>query len=146
MRFCKTSQISQKTSNTESVFRKTISPQTCNRNKNDTITGVFLWIYLCEYIYSFLLFLEKAKAATRDVLWNLVFLKITGKHMCWISFKRTHILRNTCERLLLNINICLTATVLLHRRIKLLNSNVNKKKNMCEYLTSGVTWHKNCRR
>ena len=36
------------------------------------------------------------------------------------------------------INICLIVEVLLFHRIKLLNSNVNKKKIMCKNLTSEV--------
>ena len=37
-----------------------------------------LWIYLCEYNFLFLLFFsEKAKAATGDVLWKKMFLKIS---------------------------------------------------------------------
>ena len=56
MRFCKTSQISQKTFTVESLFRKPVRPQACNSTKKNTIAGVFLWIYLCKYIFSFSLF------------------------------------------------------------------------------------------
>ena len=51
MRFCKTSEISQKTSKIVSLFCKTASSQvrSCNAKK-DTITGLFLGIYLCEYV------------------------------------------------------------------------------------------------
>ena len=67
MRFCKASQISQKTSKIISLFRKAVTSQPCNcYTKKDTITGVFLWIYLCEYNFSFLLFcFRKNKSSHR---------------------------------------------------------------------------------
>ena len=79
LRFCKTSQISQKTFKMAFLFCKTVSSQAYNcYTKNDTITGVFLWIYLGEYIFRFYFFVsEKTKAATRDVLWKKEFLKIS---------------------------------------------------------------------
>ena len=78
MRFCKTSQISQKTFTVESLFRKPVRPQACNSTKKNTVAGVFLWIYLCKYIFSFSLFFsEKTNAATGDLLWKKVFLKIS---------------------------------------------------------------------
>ena len=97
VRFCKTPQISQKESKMESLFRKTVIPQAYNCTKKDTITGVFL--YLCEYIFSFFTFLFQKRS-----IFPLL------------------------------------------RRIRLLNDNVNKKKSMCENVTSEVMWHKNCRR
>ena len=42
MKFCKTSQISQKPSEMEFLFCKIVSPQGCNCTKKDSITGIFL--------------------------------------------------------------------------------------------------------
>ena len=99
--------------------------------------------FSCESIYVnvffiFTFFSEKTKAASRDVLWKKCsdrFWQFTGKHLGWSLFlKRLQVFRYTYfeEQLLTtaskNINICLTIKVLLLLRIKLLNSNVNKKK------------------
>ena len=135
----------------ESLFPKIVTPEACNRTKYDAITGVYSW----EYSFSFLLFLKK-KAATGEVPWKKLFLKIlkfTGKHLRWslflkktAGFKNTYFEEHLWTTASKNINICLTVKVLVLRGIKLLNINVNKKKNMCENLTSEVMWHKNCSR
>ena len=65
LKFYKTSQISQKKSNMESLIRKTVSPEACNFTKKDTISGVFLLMYLCECIFSLLLFFRKDKSNHR---------------------------------------------------------------------------------
>ena len=139
----------------ESLFCKTITTEACNRTKFDTITGVFQWIYSCEYSFSFLLFL-KTKVASRDVPWKKVFLKtlqIYRKTLALESlfnkiagFRNKYFEEHLWRTASKNINIFLTVRVPLLRRIKLLNSNVNKKKNICEKLTPEVMWHNNCRR
>ena len=50
MGFCKTLQISQE------IFRKSVNPQDCNCTKKDAVCGVFLWMYLCEYVFSLFYF------------------------------------------------------------------------------------------
>ena len=54
MRFCRTSQMSQKTSKMEPRFRKTLSSQACNCTKKDTVTGDS--VFSCEYIYANIFF------------------------------------------------------------------------------------------
>ena len=67
--FCKTSQISQKTSNIESLFRKIVNPQGCNCTKKDPSL-----VFSCEYVhvntfFHFYFFVsEKTKTAIGDVL------------------------------------------------------------------------------
>ena len=170
MRFCKTSQISQKTSKMVSLFRKTVNSQACNCYiKKDTVTGVFLWIY---YIYVNIFFhfyffvSKKTKAAIGDILWKKMFLKISQisqENACvavsffliklllkslWKlrNFKSTYFEEHLWATVSKRINTCLIVKVLFLRRIKLLNNNANQKKCMCENLTSEVMWHKNCRR
>ena len=120
MRFCKTSQISQKSFKMESLFRKTVTSQGCNCTKKDTITCVCLRIYLCEYIFSFLLFCFRESKSNhrkcsvkKSVLKNLA--NFTGKHLCWRLFLIK--LQAFCEHLLTTaskkINICLIVKVLL---------------------------------
>ena len=78
-----------------------VSPQACNCTKKDTITGALLWIHLCEYIFSFLLFcLRKDTSSHRGcfvkkgVLKN--FANLTGKHLCWnLFYIKLHIFKNT---------------------------------------------------
>ena len=91
MRFCKTSKSSQKASNMESILRKIVSSQDCNCTKKDTITGVFLWICSCGYIFSFLLFCfrkDKSSHQRRSVKEGIPksFVNLTGKHLCWSLF------------------------------------------------------------
>ena len=128
LRFCKTLRILQK-----HLRWSPVSPQSCNSTKKDTITGVFLWMYLCEYIFSFLLFcFRKDKSSHRRCSVEKVFLE---KHLCWSLFLiKLHVFKNTyfeeylwtttCKK----INTCLIVKVLLLCKIKILNSNVNKKK------------------
>ena len=119
LRFCKTSQILQNTSNMESLFCKTVSPQACNCTKKSTITGVFLWIYLFENIFLFLLFcFRKDKSSHRRCSVKKGVLKncenFTGKHCVGVPFLikffsrflTTHISKNICcERLLVKRSI-----------------------------------------
>ena len=69
MRFCKTSQISQKTYKMESLLRKTVrltvSPQACNCTKMDTITSVFLWICSLWLYFFIFVFVQKYKSNHR---------------------------------------------------------------------------------
>ena len=137
MTFCKTSQILQKTFNIESFLRKTVNSQACNCTKKGTITGAFLWMYLWEYIFSFLPFcFRENKSSHRNVLWK-------KKCSCWSYFLIK--LQAFCEYLgtiaSKKIDICLTIKVLLLRRINLLNNNVNKKKKHVRkfYVRSHVT-------
>ena len=91
-RFCETSQISEKTSKMVFLFCKTVSSQACNcYTKKDTITGVFLWIYLCEYIFSFLLLcFRKNRSSHRRCSVKKGVLKsfadFTRKHLCGSLF------------------------------------------------------------
>ena len=134
----------RKTSNMESLFRKTVTPEACNRTI-DSVTCVFLWIYSCEYSFSFLLCL-KIKPATGDVPWEKVFLKISQIYRKMPAlgslFNKIAGFRNTYfeERLWTtaskNITIWLTVKVLVLRGVKFSNSNLNKKKNICENLNS----------
>ena len=144
-RLCKTSQISQNTSKMESLFCKTVSPQTCNSTKKDTI--VFLRIYLYEHIFSFFLFcFRKDKSCHRNIFCEIRVLKkcanFTGKHLCWSVllmklqvFKNTyfeeHLWATACERIrMFNSQSSLTSYS------KILNGNVNKKKkSKCDNLT-----------
>ena len=138
LRFCKTSQIPQSTAKIESLFCKSVSPQTCNSTKKDTIIGVFLWIFLCEYIFLFLLFCFKKDKSShrrcsvkRGVIKNCA--NFTGKHLCWSLFliklqvfennyfEAQHLWTTACKK----VSICLIVKILLLRRIKILNSNVN---------------------
>ena len=62
----------KKASVIESLLSKTLSPHTYNCTSNDTLTGVFQWIYLCKNILSLL---NSRKYAFTDVLqyrcsWN----------------------------------------------------------------------------
>ena len=68
MKFYKMSQISQKISNMDSLFRKTVSPEAWNLTKKDTITRVFPLIYLCECIFSLLLFFQKRQKQPSEML------------------------------------------------------------------------------
>ena len=136
-----------------SLFRKTVISQSCNCTKKDSITGVFLWIYLCKHIFSFLFFhFKKDKQPPEIFCEKKRFLKnlanFTGKHLCWSLFlMKLQVFKSTYfTTASKKINICLIVEVLLFHRIKLLNSNVNKKKIMCKNLTSEVMWHENCRR
>ena len=127
LRFCETSQISQNTSKMEFLFCKYVSPQACNSNKKETVIGVFLWIYLCEYALSFYFFcFRKDKSShwrcsvKKGVLKNCA--NSTGKHLCWSLFliklqvfKNTyfeeHLWTTACKK----INICLIVKVLFPR-------------------------------
>ena len=65
MRFCRTSQMSQKTSKMEPLFRKTVSSQACSCTKKDTVAGdsAFSCEYnFCEYIFSFFTFLFQKRS------------------------------------------------------------------------------------
>ena len=74
MRFCKTSQISQKTYKMESLLRKTVrltvSPQACNCTKMDTSLAFSCEYAVCDYIFSFLFSFRNTKATIADVLWK----------------------------------------------------------------------------
>ena len=134
----------RKTSNMESLFHKTVNPEACNR-AIDTVTCVFLWIYSCEYSFSFLLY-SKIKAATGDVPLKKVFLKISQiyrKMPALLSlfneiagFRNTYFEEGLWTAASKNITIWLTVKVLVLRGVKFSNSNMNKKKNMCENLKS----------
>ena len=79
MRFSITSEISQKAS-WFFLFFKTVSFfQACNYyTKFSTITGIFLWIYWWEYIFSFLFFcFINNKSSHRRCLSKKIFLKIS---------------------------------------------------------------------
>ena len=119
LRFCKTLQILQNTSKMESLFCKTVSPQACNCTKKSTITGVFLWIYLRENIFSFLLFcFRKDKRSHRRCSVKKGVLKncenFTENTCVGVSFLikffsrflRTQISKNICcERLIVKRSI-----------------------------------------
>ena len=134
LRFCKTSNISQKHLRWSPLFRKIVSPQGCNCTKEDTITGVFLWICSCECIFSFLLFFRKDKSSHRRFSVKKrvpkSFENFTGKTPVLEGrfFKNTYFE----ERLWTTAsNQCLFDI-----QIKLFNNNVNKKKKHVRYLTS----------
>ena len=100
---------------------------------------------------------KKTKAATGDILWKKHFLKnlanFTGKHLCWSLFlmklqvfKNTYFEKHLWTTASKKTNICLIVEVLLLRRIKLLNSNVNKKKNHVRKFDVRSHMTRDCRR
>ena len=128
LRLCETSQMSQNTSKMEFLFCKYVSPHACNSNKKETVIGIFLWIYLCEYVLSFYFFcFRKDKSSShwrcsvkKGVLKNCA--DFTGKHLCWSLFliklqvfKYTyfeeHLWTTACKK----INICLIVKVIFPR-------------------------------
>ena len=158
LRFCKTSQISQKTSRMEFLLRETISSQACNCTKKwhyhwHFPANIFMWIHFLICTCSF----RKDKSnnwrgsVKKCILKN--FANFTVKRLCWSLFLvKLQVFKNTYfeEHLWMTaskkIDICLIVKVISHRRAKLLNSDVNKKNSMCENFTSEVMWNKNCRR
>ena len=81
-------------------------------------------------------------------LFNKVAIKKRLQHRCFpVKFsKNMYFEEQMWTTVSKKINICLIVKVILIRRIKLLNNNINKKKSMRENLTSEDMWHKNCRR
>ena len=76
----------------ELLLSETLSPHTYNCTWNDTLTGVFLWIYLCENIFSLL---NSRKYAFTDVL----------QHICsWNVSQNSQ--KNACTRLSLLRHRC----------------------------------------
>ena len=92
MRFCKTSQISQKTYKMESLLRKTVlltvSPQACNCTKMDTITSVFLWICSLWLYFFIFIFVQKYKSNHRRCSVKKMFQNISqiSKDHVGVSF------------------------------------------------------------
>ena len=81
----------KKTSKVVFLFCKSVSSQACNcRAKRDTTTGVSLWIYLYECIFSFLpLCFKKNKSSHRRCSVKkgvLNFANFKGKHLCGSLF------------------------------------------------------------
>ena len=63
----------------ESLLSKTLSSHTYNYTWNDTLTGVFLWIYLCKNIASFHASMRSEMFYEIDVL--EISSKLIGKHL-----------------------------------------------------------------
>ena len=63
----------------ESLLSKTLRSYTYNYNSNDTLTDVFLWIYLCKNIASFHASMRSQMFYEIDVL--EIFSKLIGKHL-----------------------------------------------------------------
>ena len=132
MRFCKASQISQKGSKMESLFRKVLK-------RTLSLAFSFEYIYVNIFFHFYFFVSGKKKAATGDVLRIKVFLKVSQENrktpVLVSLFKiKLQVFKNTYFEELLwttaskKINICSIVKVLLLRRIKLLKSSVNKKK------------------
>ena len=100
MRFCKTSQISQKTYKMESLFVKLQAVKAATVRKSTSSLA-----FSCEYVhvkifFHFYFFVsEKTKAATGHVLWRKMFhkfCKFHRKHLCWSLFlMKLQVFKNT---------------------------------------------------
>ena len=66
----------KKVSAIESLLNKTLSPHKYNCSSKDIITGVFLWIYLSENIFSLLHFTENVRTFLTLRMRSRMFYKI----------------------------------------------------------------------
>ena len=90
-----------------------------------------MWIFL--FIFTFLLQKSRRCSVKKCFLKNVA--NFTGKYLCWSLFliklqvfKNTYFEEHLWTTACKNINICLLFKVLFLCRIKILNSNGNKKK------------------
>ena len=44
------------------LVKLSVTPQVCNCTEKDTIIDVFMWMYLCEHIFSFFIFLFQKRS------------------------------------------------------------------------------------
>ena len=74
------------------LFHKTVNAQTYNCTKKDT--GVFLWIYLCEYIFIIFYFFVSEKINICLIVKVLLLRRIMEK-----VFNNVNKIKSTCENL-----------------------------------------------